>query len=60
MLKVLQVSDDDGEVLDTLLIMLETQNLVHILGGSCDHKLLGHWSEGPSKKPSAGDRMKGA
>ena len=54
-----QISDDD-EVLDRLLIMLETQNLVHMFGGTCDHKLLCHWAEGPPNMPSAGARMKGA
>ena len=48
-IKVLHVSDDnDGEVLDTLLIMLETQSMAHMFGGTCDHKLLDHWAEGPS------------
>ena len=48
--------DDDGEVLDTLLIILETQNLAHMFGGTCDHKLLGHWAEGPSAGPKAHQR----
>ena len=61
-----QVSDDD-EVLDTLVIMLKTQNLAHMFGGTCDHisiRSLGGrpkwWTEGPPKKPSAGAIMKGA
>ena len=51
---------DDRGVLETFLIMLETLNLAHMFGGTWDHKLLGHWAEGPPKKPSAGARMKGA
>ena len=31
-----------------------------MFGGTCDLRLLGHWAEGPPKKPSAGARMKGA
>ena len=55
-----QVADDNGRFLNTLLIMLETQNLAHMFGGTCDHRLLGHWAKDPPKKPSAGARMKGA
>ena len=54
---VIQVIDDDGEVLDTLLIMLDTQNSAQMFGGTCDHKLLGHWDDDPPK-PSAGARKK--
>ena len=58
--KILPVSNDEGEVLDKLLIMLETQNLAHMFGGTCDHKLLGQWAKGPPNNPYAGARMKGA
>ena len=52
-IKVLQVSDDDGEVLDTLLIMLETQYLVHLFGGTFDDKLLGQsgWPKAHQRSP---------
>ena len=39
-----QVTDDDVEVLDTLLVMLETKNFAHMFGGTCDEELLGHWN----------------
>ena len=44
---------DDDDVLDTLLSMLETQNLGHMFGGTWDHKLLGHWDKGPRFGPKA-------
>ena len=44
-LKVIQVIYDDGEVVNTLLIMLETQHFMHMFGGTCDHELLGHLDE---------------
>ena len=50
-LNVLQVTDDDGGVLDTLLIILEIQNFAHMFGGIYDHKLFGKWAEGPSGEP---------
>ena len=37
----------------SLIIMLETQNLAHMFGGTCDKKLLGHWKEGPRFGPKA-------
>ena len=65
-LKVLQVTDDNGEVLDTLINMVDTPNLSHMFGGTWDHKLLGHCTENPSfgpkghQKRSTGARMKGS
>ena len=46
-----QVTDDDGGVLDTLLIILEIQNCAHMFGGTYDHKLFGQWAESPSCVP---------
>ena len=46
-----QVTDDDGGVLGTLLIILEIQNFAHMFGGTYDHKLFGKWAEGPSGDP---------
>ena len=57
-INVLHVTDDNGMVLDTLLIMVETQNLTHMFGGNCDHKILSHWAEGPENKHSVGAKMK--
>ena len=49
-LNVLQVIDDDGGALDTLLIILEIQEM---FGDTYDHKLFGKWAEGPSGGPQA-------
>ena len=59
-LKFLKVTNDDGEVLNTLLVLLETQNLAHMFGGTCYHKLLGQWDKCQVKQPSTGARKNGA
>ena len=53
LLNVLQVTEDDGGVLDTLLIMLEIQDFAHMFGGTYDHTFYVQWAEGPSGGPKA-------
>ena len=61
MAQIFQVSSQNPskfsrEVLDNYLIMLKTQNVVHMIGGTCDRDLLGNLAEDPrvgSKAPQS-------